>query len=129
VFKTLAIKGNGYGSFFMATFSFLKSIQILSLPLFLGTTTMGDNHVTFSRDWMNLTTNNLSISYLTNVVEFGFNLYLALSNGSIIVSNSILCYASFRWNAFQSLYVHAKTSLNSFNNYLTSNILPISNCA
>jgi hypothetical protein len=36
VFNTSFVKGNGYGSFFVATFSFLKSIQILSLPFFFG---------------------------------------------------------------------------------------------
>jgi hypothetical protein len=39
------VKGNGYGFFFVATFSFLKSIQIYNLPFFLSTITMGDNHV------------------------------------------------------------------------------------
>jgi hypothetical protein len=48
MFNISAIKGNVYGSFFVAAFSFLKSIQILNLPFFLGTTTMGDNHVAFS---------------------------------------------------------------------------------
>jgi hypothetical protein len=33
---------------FVATFNFLKSIQILSLPFFLGIITMGDNHVASS---------------------------------------------------------------------------------
>jgi hypothetical protein len=41
---------NGYGSFYVVTFNFLKSIQILILPFFLGTTTMGDNHVASSID-------------------------------------------------------------------------------
>jgi hypothetical protein len=44
------MKGDGYGSFFMVAFSFPKSIQIFSLQFFLGTTTMGDNHVTSSID-------------------------------------------------------------------------------
>ncbi len=61
------MKGNGYGSFFVATFNFLKSIQILSLPFFLGTTIMSDNHVTSSTDSMNPVANNLSISCLINV--------------------------------------------------------------
>jgi hypothetical protein len=34
------------------------------LPFFLGTTTMGDNHVVSSTDSMNPTVNNLSIFYL-----------------------------------------------------------------
>jgi len=46
---------------------FLKSIQILNLPFFLGTTTMGDNHVISFTNSMDPTTNNLSISYLTVV--------------------------------------------------------------
>jgi hypothetical protein len=49
----------------MATFSFLKSIQIFNLPFFLGTTTMGDNHVAYFIDSMNPITNNLFISCLT----------------------------------------------------------------
>jgi hypothetical protein len=69
--------GNGYGSFYVATFSFLKSIQILSLPFLLGTTIMGDNHVTSFTYSMNLVVNNLSIYCLTVVTKFGFNLYLA----------------------------------------------------
>jgi hypothetical protein len=48
MFNTSSVKGNGYGSFFVATFSFLKSIQILSLPFLLSTTIMGDNHVASS---------------------------------------------------------------------------------
>ncbi len=50
MFNIPYVKGNGYGSFFMVAFSFLKSIQILSLPFFLGITTMGDNHVASSID-------------------------------------------------------------------------------
>jgi len=38
---------------------------------------MGDNHVAYYMDSMNPTVNNLSISYLIVVAEFGFNLYLA----------------------------------------------------
>jgi hypothetical protein len=57
------MKGNGYESFFVVAFSFLKSIQIFSLP-FLGIITMGDNHVTSSTYSMNPVVNNLSISYL-----------------------------------------------------------------
>ncbi len=47
VFITSFIKGNGYGSFFVVTFNFLKSIQIIKFPFFLGAITMGDNHVAF----------------------------------------------------------------------------------
>jgi hypothetical protein len=46
---------------------FLKSIQILCLSFFLGTTTMGDNHVAFSTNWMNIVVNNLSIFLYTIV--------------------------------------------------------------
>ncbi len=63
-----SVKGNGYGSFFVAAFNFLKSIQIVSLPFFFGTITMGDNHVASSIDLMNPIANNLSIFYLTIVV-------------------------------------------------------------
>jgi hypothetical protein len=34
------------------------------LPFFLGTTTMGDNHVASSTNSVNPTANNLSITYL-----------------------------------------------------------------
>jgi len=67
VFNTSYVKGNGYGTFFVAAFSFLKSILILNLPFFLGTTIMGDNHVTSSTYSMNPIVNNLFISCLTNV--------------------------------------------------------------
>jgi hypothetical protein len=67
MFITSFMKGNGYGSFFMVASSFLKSIQILSLPFFLGTTTMGDNHVASFTYSMNPIINNLSISCLTVV--------------------------------------------------------------
>jgi hypothetical protein len=62
VFNTSSMKSNGYGSFFVATFSVLKSIQILNLPFFLGTITMGDNHVTSFLDSMNPTTKKNLIS-------------------------------------------------------------------
>jgi hypothetical protein len=42
-----------------------KSTQIFNFPFFLGTTTIGDNHVTSSIGWMNLVAINLSISCLT----------------------------------------------------------------
>ncbi len=56
-------------------------------------------------------------------------MYLAWCAHGIIVSNSILCCASFREILFRSLNVHAKTSLNSLNNFSTSRTLPISNYA
>jgi hypothetical protein len=62
---TSSIKGNKYGSFFVVAFSLMKFIQIYSFPSFLGI--MGDNHVASSINWMNLTTNYLSISYFTIV--------------------------------------------------------------
>ncbi len=62
MFNTSFVKGNGYGSFYVVAFNFLKSTQILNLPFFLGTTTMGDNHVASFTDSMNLVANNLSIS-------------------------------------------------------------------
>jgi hypothetical protein len=46
LFSISSMKGNGHGSFFVVTFSFMKSIQILNLPFFLSTTTKGDNHIT-----------------------------------------------------------------------------------
>jgi len=67
VFNTSFLKGNGYGSFFVVAFSFLKPIQILSLPFLLGTITMGENHVTSSTKSMNIIANNLSIFCLTVV--------------------------------------------------------------
>jgi hypothetical protein len=39
------MKNNGYGSFFVDAFSFLKFVQIFNLLIFLGTITMDDNHV------------------------------------------------------------------------------------
>ncbi len=47
----------------MVAFNFLKFIQILRLPFFLGIVTTGDNHVA-STDSMNPDVNNLSICYL-----------------------------------------------------------------
>jgi hypothetical protein len=114
---------------FVATFNVLKSIQILSLSFFLGTTTMGDNHVASLTYWMNLVANNLSISCLTTVAWFGFDLYMAWCAYGIVISNWILWCASFNGISFRSLYVHAKTSLNSFNSCSVSNTLSISNCA
>ncbi len=38
--KTSFVKGNGYGSFFVATFNSLKFAWILNFSFFLGTTTM-----------------------------------------------------------------------------------------
>ncbi len=67
MFNTSSMKGNGYGIFFVAAFSFLKFIQVFNLPFFLGTTTMGDNHVASFTNWINPTTNNLSISCLTTI--------------------------------------------------------------
>ncbi len=67
MFNILFVKGNGYGSFFLAAFNFLRYIQIFNLPFFFGTTTMGDNHVASFKDSMNLTANNLFISCLTVV--------------------------------------------------------------
>jgi hypothetical protein len=67
MFNISFVKGNGYGSFFVATYGFLKSIHIFSLPFFLGTTIMGDNHVVYFIDWMNPIANNLSIYFLTVV--------------------------------------------------------------
>jgi hypothetical protein len=58
----------------VVAFSFLKFIQIFSLPFFLGTIAMGDN---YSIDSMTTITNNLTISCLTTLAWFGFNLYLA----------------------------------------------------
>ncbi len=48
----------------MVAFSFLKFIHSFNLPFFMGTTTMGDNHVAYSIDSMNQFTNNLVISCL-----------------------------------------------------------------
>ncbi len=67
MFNTSFVKGNGYGSFFVAAFSFLKSIQIFSLPFFFGTTIVGDNHVISSTYSMNPIANNFFISCLTVV--------------------------------------------------------------
>jgi hypothetical protein len=63
-------------SFFVVAFCFIKSIHIINFPFFLGTTTMGDNHVTSFIDSMNQIGNNLSIFCLTIVIYFGFNMYM-----------------------------------------------------
>jgi hypothetical protein len=123
------VKGNGYRSFFVAVFNFLKSIQIFSLPFFLGTTTMGDNHVASSTYLINLTTNNLSISCFDYCNIVCIQHVLIRCDGGIIVSNSILCCANSSGILFSSLNVHAKTSLNSFNIWPTSNTLHVFNCA
>jgi len=47
-------------------FNFIKSTQIFNFPFFLGTTTIGDNHVASSIGWMNLVATNLSISCSTD---------------------------------------------------------------
>jgi hypothetical protein len=74
---TSSVKGNGYGSFLIATLSFLKLTQILSFPFFLSTTTIGDSQVASSIGLIKLATSNLSISSLTMVAYLGFNQYLA----------------------------------------------------
>ena len=43
VSRTLSVNSRGYGSFLVAALRHLKSTQILSLPFFFGTTTIGDN--------------------------------------------------------------------------------------
>jgi len=67
MFNISYVKGNGYGSFFVALFSFLKSKYIFNLPFFFGTNTMGDNHVASFTNSMNPTVNKLFIFWLTNV--------------------------------------------------------------
>jgi hypothetical protein len=59
------IKGNGYGSFLVASLSFLKSTQIYNFPFVLGTTTISDNQVAFSIGLIKHIIYNLSISCLT----------------------------------------------------------------
>ncbi len=61
VFSTSSVNGNGKGSFFISTFNFLKSTQILNFPLFFGATTFGDNHVASSIGYMKPIVNNLSM--------------------------------------------------------------------
>jgi hypothetical protein len=50
VFSISFMKGNGYGSFFVVVFSFLKSIQILSLPFFYGKNKIF-NFITWFKIW------------------------------------------------------------------------------
>ena len=45
VSRTSSMNGRGYGSFLVAALRRLKSTQILNLPFFFGTTTIGDNQV------------------------------------------------------------------------------------
>jgi ABC-type spermidine/putrescine transport system permease subunit II len=54
--------------FLVALLSFLKSTQIPKFPFFLGTTTIGDNHVASSIGWINPIVNSLLISYLTTTI-------------------------------------------------------------
>jgi len=56
-------------------------------------------------------------------------MYVAWCADGIVISNTILCYANFGGIPFKSLYVHAKTSLNSFKNCSNSNTLHVSNYA
>ncbi len=62
---TSLVKGNMYGSFLVATLSFLKSTQIMSFPFFLGITTIGDSQVASSTSLIKHVASNLSIFYLT----------------------------------------------------------------
>jgi hypothetical protein len=64
---TSLVKGNKYGSFLVVALSFQKSTQILSFPIFLSTTTIGDSQVAFLIGLIKPATSNLSISYLTMV--------------------------------------------------------------
>ena len=43
VSRTSSVNDRGYGSFLVAALRCLKSTQILNLPFFFGTTTIGDN--------------------------------------------------------------------------------------
>ncbi len=61
----------------VVVFNFMKSIHIFSLLFFLSTITISDNHVASSTYSMNPIANTLSISYLTIITLFGFNLYMA----------------------------------------------------
>ncbi len=49
------MKGKGYGSFFVGTFSFLKSTHIMSFPFFLGITMISDNEMASSTSCINPT--------------------------------------------------------------------------
>jgi hypothetical protein len=64
---TSSIKGNGYGSFFVATLSFLQSTQILYFLFFLGIITTGDSQVASSTSLIKPTSSSLSISCLIMV--------------------------------------------------------------
>lgn len=65
VFNTSSVKGNGYGYLLVVAFRFLKSTQIMNLPFFFGTTTIGDNQVVSSMGYINHVANNLFMSCLT----------------------------------------------------------------
>jgi hypothetical protein len=64
MFSASSKNGKGYGFFMVALLNFQKSSKYFSLPFFLSTTIMGDNHVASSIGWINLVTNNFSMSYL-----------------------------------------------------------------
>jgi hypothetical protein len=63
VFNTSFVKGNGY--LLVVAFRFPKSTQIMNLPFFFGTTTIGDNQLASSMGYINHVANNLFISCLT----------------------------------------------------------------
>jgi hypothetical protein len=62
MFNTSFVNGHGKGYFFIVTFNFMKSTQILSFPFFFDTTTIGDNHVASSTSCMKHVAYNLSMS-------------------------------------------------------------------
>jgi hypothetical protein len=80
VFNISSKNGKGQGSFLLALFNFIKSIQIINFPFFLGTTTIGDNHIASSIGWMNHVATNLLISCLTanefNVDDLDINEFI-----------------------------------------------------
>jgi len=67
MFITSLVKGKGYGSFLVTTFSFIKfNVHTnISFGIFFGTIAISDNQITSSTSLMKLATNSLSMSYLT----------------------------------------------------------------
>jgi hypothetical protein len=80
MFNTSLKNGTGQGFLLLALFSFIKSIQIINFSSFLGTTTIGDNHIASSIGWMNHVATHLSIYCLTayefNVDDLDINEFI-----------------------------------------------------
>ncbi len=91
---TSSVKGNGYGSFLVATLSFLKSTQILSFPFFLSIITTGDSQVASSIGVIKHVASNLIISCLIMATQYGYG-SLLVATLSFLKSTQILNFPFF----------------------------------